>query len=228
MEKDIKQLVDKFLSGETTLEEEEMLAKYFAKTPALTSKEQALKQMFAWFDEGMPTGTIPETTDTQFQQATIKAYHATKKIRLKWLWTSIATVAATIMAIFMLHYRPNEPTYTAPQQPMKPTTVAALPTFQPDTMATDSATAEPKVRTRKRTLKKYRYQLAPPEVLLAENEADSIIQSNNKQVDKLLENIVAEQQSYLDSIQERYNMKLQNINNMIASMDDEEDIPETY
>ena len=54
MDNDIKKLVERFMDGLTTIEEEKKLAEYF-RTHEVSDQWQEYKEMFAWFDKGMPT-----------------------------------------------------------------------------------------------------------------------------------------------------------------------------
>lgn len=53
MEKDIRTLIDRYMAGQTSLEEESRLADYL-RTNEVGEDLLPYKQMFAWFDEGMP------------------------------------------------------------------------------------------------------------------------------------------------------------------------------
>ena len=53
METDIRTLIDRYMAGQTSLEEESRLADYL-RTHDVGEDLLPYKQMFAWFDEGMP------------------------------------------------------------------------------------------------------------------------------------------------------------------------------
>lgn len=53
-EKQIQSLLDKFMEGETTLEEEKILGEYFRSTKKVKAEWEAYKSMFGYFDKGMP------------------------------------------------------------------------------------------------------------------------------------------------------------------------------
>lgn len=50
----IRQLIDRFMAGETSLEEEEAIGKWFKSHPNASDDLKDYQQMFAYFDEGMP------------------------------------------------------------------------------------------------------------------------------------------------------------------------------
>ena len=54
MDKDIKKLIERFMAGLTTVEEEDRIAEYF-RTHDVSGQWRKYKEMFSWFDKGMPT-----------------------------------------------------------------------------------------------------------------------------------------------------------------------------
>ena len=59
----IEQLLNRFLEGESTIAEEEILARYFA-THTVDSEWEPYKQMFAYFESGMSTDNAPGAAST--------------------------------------------------------------------------------------------------------------------------------------------------------------------
>ena len=59
----IEQLLNRFLEGESTIAEEEILARYFA-THTVDSNWEPYKQMFAYFESGMSTYNAPGAAST--------------------------------------------------------------------------------------------------------------------------------------------------------------------
>ena len=59
----IEQLLNKFLEGESTIAEEEILARYFA-THTVDSNWEPYKQMFAYFESGMSAEDAPGAAST--------------------------------------------------------------------------------------------------------------------------------------------------------------------
>lgn len=49
----IKQLINRYMQGQTTLDEERELAQWF-RSHNVDDDWKPYQQMFAWFDEGMP------------------------------------------------------------------------------------------------------------------------------------------------------------------------------
>ena len=53
-EKDIRLLLDRFMVGETSLEEEALIGEWFRKHPDVSDDLKEYQMMFGYFDEGMP------------------------------------------------------------------------------------------------------------------------------------------------------------------------------
>ncbi len=110
-EQHIAQLLDRYLEAETTLEQEQELARYFATATELPREWEPYREMFAWFDAGMPQ---PEPARQP-------------KRRAAWLaplrWAAAAAVVA-LVATAALHFAPggNAPApgmaTPAPSQPL--------------------------------------------------------------------------------------------------------------
>lgn len=54
MTKDIRQLLRKFMDGETTVDEERYISKWFRSHPDVDGDLADYRTMFGWFDDGMP------------------------------------------------------------------------------------------------------------------------------------------------------------------------------
>lgn len=59
-EKDIRLLLNRFMAGETTLEEEALLGEWFRQHPNVSDDLKEYQMMFGYFDEGMPLEHEPE------------------------------------------------------------------------------------------------------------------------------------------------------------------------
>lgn len=53
-ESTIRQLISRFMDGQTSLEEERQLGEWFARQKQVPADLEAYRQMFAYFDQGMP------------------------------------------------------------------------------------------------------------------------------------------------------------------------------
>lgn len=92
-EKDIRQLLDRFMAGETSLEEEALLGEWFRQHPDVSDDLKEYQMMFGYFDEGMPL-------DHQAEKHVADAYPTTKA-RMRRLWLPIS-MAASIALLFVL------------------------------------------------------------------------------------------------------------------------------
>lgn len=54
MTKDIRQLLGKFMDGETTVDEERYISEWFRSHPDVDGDLADYRVMFGWFDDGMP------------------------------------------------------------------------------------------------------------------------------------------------------------------------------
>ena len=82
-EEKIRQLLDRFMQGATTLEEEQWLADHLRNSHK--EKWAVYREMFAWFEQGMPETRKPE-----------KQARAVPWVR--W-WRQIAAVAALVVVV---------------------------------------------------------------------------------------------------------------------------------
>lgn len=152
--KEIEQLLNRFMDGQTSLDEEDRLARYMRRAD-VPEEWQAYKEMFAWFDEGMPQDA-PSTAQTR------------RRARRVAMWAGLAAAAAVALTVVMT----------------LPKAAVTLPAVQPqpvvasaDTAATrhyDAAADSTNTHGRKGTMParrsyyKYKYQPAPPKNYYAE------------------------------------------------------------
>ena len=92
-EKDIRLLLNWFMAGETTLEEEALLGEWFRQHPDVSDDLKEYQMMFGYFDEGMPL-------DHEAEKHVADA-HPKTKARMRRLWLPIG-MAASIALLFVL------------------------------------------------------------------------------------------------------------------------------
>ena len=92
-EKDIRLLLNRFMAGETTLEEEALLGEWFRQHPDVSDDLKEYQLMFGYFDEGMPL-------DYEAENHVEDAYPKTK-VRMRRLWLPIG-MAASIALLFVI------------------------------------------------------------------------------------------------------------------------------
>lgn len=160
-------MIDKFMSGTTTLDEEKTLGDFFRQTERLPAELEPYRDMFAYFDNGM-TG---EPSDKPVS-------HAAPVRSLRW----IAGIAAAVAVIFMAAYQfvPGGTDETPVMQTSKSVVAQATDSTiaRPDTISDKERQAD-EMPAKRRVMRKYRFKPAPPEVLLADAEAMSVTDSVN-------------------------------------------------
>ena len=203
-EKDIRQLLDRFMAGETSLEEEALLGEWFRQHPDVSDDLKEYQMMFGYFDEGMPL-------DHQAEKHVADA-HPTTKARMRRLWLPIG-MAASIALLFVLAF-PRIGQQPGHQDDSKMAQLDGR-TTQEDTdsavvheeKSTDADLSMPEKikksgdsvspKTRKHKSGKYRQHLfapAPPKLWIAQNIAtDSLLAEPEKLTDEHLREMEAQQ-----------------------------------
>ena len=205
-------MIDKFMSGTTTLDEEKALGDFFRRTEHLPAELEPYRDMFAYFDNGMtgePSGK--------------PVSHAAPVRSLRW----IAGIAAAVAVIFVAAYQfmPDGTDETPVMQTSKSQVAQATDSAiaRPDTISDKERQAD-EMPAKKRVMRKYRFKPAPPEVLLADAEAMSVTDSVNVVAKQLadieLMKVECEQQYMLNLV------KAASLLNsaQIAAVCDEEDV----
>ena len=97
-------LVEKFLDGKTTNQEEQMLYDWFSANDV--SKEwQPLKEMFAWYADGMPEEQIELSEELQPQKRGVSLHRPRRVIR----WISVGvSIAAMVAVVLIATLRPRQ------------------------------------------------------------------------------------------------------------------------
>lgn len=211
-QEDLKILIDKFMSGTTTLDEEKALGDFFRQTEHLPAELEPYRDMFAYFDNGMtgePSGK--------------PVSHAAPVRSLRW----IAGIAAAVAVIFVAAYQfvpggtDETPVMQTSKSVVAQTTDSAI--ARPDTISDKERQAD-EMPAKRRVMRKYRFKPAPPEVLLADAEAMLVTDSVNVVAKQLadieLMKVECEQQYMLNLV------KAASLLNsaQIAAVCDEEDV----
>lgn len=185
----IQQLIDKYMNGQTTVDEEQLIARYFRSATDVPDSLKPYRDMFAYLDEGMPLGTLPEF-DGSAEQADTRVAHDSSKVvaprrhslRMAAWWSGAAAVAAAVALLLIMH-RPS-----APVQPIA-SAVVVSDTCSTSTgveaeqnVVTDSVKLKPQPQRRRPSVRR-RYYIAPPKTYLAHAAAaDSITPAANANV----------------------------------------------
>ena len=100
----IEELLNKFMEGNTTIEEESLLSEYFSTTPHIPSEWADYKAMFGYLDRGLEGELLPESASPTHR---------------KWLWwTSISAAAAVVALVFGLKALNNTETTQPVSRPI--------------------------------------------------------------------------------------------------------------
>lgn len=159
---DIQQLLDRYLDGLTSLEEEDRLADYF-RSHDVPEAWQAYKEMFAYFDAGMPTDNVEERKRPQ--------HHRTVA-----LWTGLSVAAAAALTFFILRPTNNpQPSAVTPTASMA--AVTEMPSDTVSRAQRDTVKVVPTAKpARKKPVRRYRDTPAKPLTYLASlGDAEEII-----------------------------------------------------
>lgn len=113
-EETIKHLLERFMDGDTSLEEEQQLASYFRQSDVMNPGWQPYKQMFAYFDAGMPeqpSQQLPTTTRAK------RWWHSRRMY-----WAAAASLVALLagLAVTLWTNKESPTAITKPQNPSLP------------------------------------------------------------------------------------------------------------
>ena len=97
-------LVEKFLDGKTTNQEEQMLYDWFSAND-VSEEWQPLKEMFAWYADGMPEEQIELSEELQPQKRGVALRRPRRVIR----WISVGVgIAAMVAVVLIATLRPRQ------------------------------------------------------------------------------------------------------------------------
>lgn len=204
-EKEIREALKRFMDGQTSVEEEEAIARYF-RANDVSGDLKPYKAMFAWFDEGMP---LPQPKPAR---------------RRYWLRvaTTLATSAAAIALLIIIHMNYNA-TDTASICPPPSHRDPVIPTTETtDTTRRDSARSdEPRREMRRGTPRKYLYSPAPPKYDLAKAQDDSLMREANMLAEKRLDEIYRKQNLEMMMIERAFDRQQCDVELIMAALDDD-------
>lgn len=206
MDKDIQKLIERFMAGQTSIEEEDMLAEYF-RSHKVKDEWKAYKEMFGWFDNGM-------RLDSKRKVKT--------KTKLMPLTALISTVAAAIAIMLIIALPENNGGTAMTGSPKAETETYICHTGRTDTITADSAvTTKPRRNTPERKYKKGAYNVTPPKTYLAKQQNDSINQMAEQLAEEKLNEIYRRQEDMLKEIEELHNRQNIGIDIIMAVIEDD-------
>lgn len=209
MDKNIEQLIKRFMDGQTTVEEESRIAEYF-RTHDVEDEWKAYKDMFAWFDDGMP-----------IQQEAEK--HKTRNSKKAKIIAFAMAAAAAIAALIIIATPGNNGIMPVQKTAnvIKPSTADAIETAIKDTLAIDSVSKETSRPAHKKAkIRRRVYNVMPPKTYLADAKQDSIDEIANQMAEEKLQQIYNEQNSKLQEIYEQCNKQDLNIDLIMATLEE--------
>lgn len=227
-EKDIRLLLDRFMAGETSLEEEALLGEWFRQHPDVSDDLKEYQMMFGYFDEGMP---LDHEAEEHVENA-----HPKDKARMHRLWLSLSMAASVALLIgFAIPWVGRQ---TGHQDDSKMAQLDGRTTQEdvdsavvheekstdadlsiPEKIKKSGDSASPK--TRKHKPGKYRQHLfapAPPKLWIAQNIAtDSLLAEPEKLADEHLCEMEAQQNEMFFKLYLVDALQTQSLNAEIAS-----------
>ena len=217
-EKDIRLLLNRFMAGETTLEEETLLGEWFRQHPNVSDDLKEYQMMFGYFDEGMPLEHEPEKHEEDVVHPKISKTPMTpkSKARMRRLWLPISMAASIALLIAFAVPRigqqigqqavhqddskiaqldgcaARDDTDSAVVQKEK-TPDANL--SMPEKVKKHGDSVSPKTRMRKpRKYRQHKFTPAPPKLWIAQSIAtDSLLAEPEKLADEHLREMEAQQ-----------------------------------
>ena len=227
-EKDIRLLLDRFMVGETSLEEEALIGEWFRKHPDVSDDLKEYQMMFGYFDEGMP---LDHEAEEHVENA-----HPKAKARMRRLWLSLSMAASIALLIgFAIPWVGRQ---TGHQDDSKMAQLDGRTTQEDvdsavvhEEKSTDANLSMPeKVKksgdfvspqTRKHKQRKYRQHLfapAPPKLWIAQNIAtDSLLAEPEMLADAHLREMEAQQNEMFFKLYLINALQTQSLNAEIAS-----------
>lgn len=111
-QKYIARLLDRFLQGDSTLEEEQILADYFRSAADLPAEWEDFRTMFRYFDQGMEH--IDYAQQEEVASGLLSALPTTARRSSRWWLTAAASLLILVgMAVSFHHFRQEKPTQVA-------------------------------------------------------------------------------------------------------------------
>lgn len=231
MDNDIKKLVKRFMDGLTTIEEERQLAEYF-RTHEVSDQWQEYKEMFAWFDKGMPTSD-QQAQDSISKNDTTNSNNITKTKHNKRRWAIISTLAVAATLTFLL-------VLTATNKPHQDetainNTIATVANnknkdTQTDTISQDTikVTNTTSKKRSKRKLNRGTYKIMPPRTYIADAKTDSVTNTYDQFADTKIKEEEIKQETMINNIFDEYRRIETNIEIYMTALENYEDKEECY
>ena len=245
-EKDIRRLLDRFMAGETSLEEEALLGEWFRQHPNVSDDLKEYQMMFGYFDEGMPLeheAEMPLEHEPEKHEEDVVHPKTSKtpmtpksKARMRRLWLPISMAASIALLIAFAVPRigqqaghlddskiaqldgcaARDDTDSAVVQKEK-TPDANL--SMPEKVKKSGDSVSPKTRMRKpRKYRQHKFAPAPPKLWIAQSIAtDSLLAEPEMLADAHLREMEAQQNEMFFKLYLVDALQTQSLNAEIAS-----------
>lgn len=173
-EKNIRQLIGRFMQGLTSIEEEEQISQWFAVHTDVSDDLKPYQQMFAYFDKGMPI-------DKQIPVEEEIREPLRDCLRLRPLWCFLAAAAVALLVVMTWPAQNGNSTATPAAtlaQADKDSAETLVPAAETEVRNQVKQAVRPKMRPRKRGVyRKHLHSPAPPVTWIAQTVIDSMQQS---------------------------------------------------
>ena len=227
-EKDIRLLLDRFMAGETSLEEEVLLGEWFRQHPDVSDDLKEYQLMFGYFDEGMPLDYEAENH--------VEDAHPKTKARMRRLWLPLSLAASIALLIgFAIPWIGQQTGHqdeskmaqldgrTTPEDTdsavvhEEKSTNADL--SMPEKVKKSGDSVFPKTRKHKqRQYRQHKFAPAPPKLWIAQNiVTDSLLAEPEKLADAHLREMEAQQNEMFFKLYLVDALQTQSLNAEIAS-----------
>lgn len=197
---DIRRLIRRFMAGETSVDEENRIAGYF-RTHDVDDDLRPYKEMFAWFDEGMPCGYAGDSRQPETTQASGGTAHMRRRNKrplAAWLTAAAAAVAAVLTAVV---WPQPDPTETAGTHPIAEASAPQPSPAVADTLTSDTAgTATQRPRIKRNRPRRDKYKPMPPKTFIAQQASDSAKAAGERLAEEYLEQYRQRQEEMLEKI----------------------------
>lgn len=179
-EKNIRQLIGRFMQGLTSIEEEEQISQWFAVHTDVSDDLKPYQQMFAYFDKGMPIDEqMPIDKQMSVEEEIRKPLR--NRSRLRPLWCLLAAAAVALLVVMTWPARNGDST-ASPAATLaradKDSAETLVPAAETEVRNQVKQAVRPKMRPRKRGVyRKHLHSPAPPVTWIAQTVIDSMQQS---------------------------------------------------
>ncbi len=228
---DIQKLIERFMAGHTSIDEENHLAEYF-RTNDVPDEWADYKHMFAWFDSGMPLDSRQadkgradkgqadeQTRGKQTSRQAVphsgvsgslgplgSSTPSAKSAKSRKLALFIIAAAAAAALLLVMAWPEKEMPKAATPTPLQTAAISHAEATRTDSLSADTtATSQPKRKQgRPRRMRRNTYNIMPPKTYIADARQDTIIEVQMLLAEKQLDEMLQQQEDSLRKMEELY------------------------